>query len=60
MSTSGFRYVLAPFKTCTYDCVYCRLGRTTNKTLERKQYIVVEEVLAEPERKLAGNDTSGS
>jgi len=48
---------LVPFKTCTYDCVYCQLGRTTNKTLERKEYIAVEEVLAELERKLAGNDT---
>jgi wyosine [tRNA(Phe)-imidazoG37] synthetase (radical SAM superfamily) len=44
---------LVPFKTCTYDCVYCQLGRTTNKTLERKEYIVVEEVLAELEQKLS-------
>jgi len=59
MITSGFRCVygpvpsrrlgrslgidLVPFKTCTYDCVYCPLGRTTNKTLERKQYIAVVE-----------------
>jgi len=27
---------LVPFKTCTYDCIYCQLGRTTNKTMERK------------------------
>lgn len=26
------------YKTCTYDCIYCHLGRTTNKTLERKEY----------------------
>jgi wyosine [tRNA(Phe)-imidazoG37] synthetase (radical SAM superfamily) len=44
---------IVPFKTCTYDCVYCQLGRTTNKTLERKEYVTVEEVLAELERKLA-------
>ena len=24
---------LVPFKTCPYDCVYCQLGRTTNKTV---------------------------
>jgi wyosine [tRNA(Phe)-imidazoG37] synthetase (radical SAM superfamily) len=48
---------LVPFKTCTYDCVYCQLGRTTNRTLERKEYIVVEEVLAELERKLAEEDS---
>jgi wyosine [tRNA(Phe)-imidazoG37] synthetase (radical SAM superfamily) len=44
---------IVPFKTCSYDCVYCQLGRTTNKTLERKEYVAVEEVLAELERKLA-------
>lgn len=44
---------LVPFKTCTYDCVYCQLGRTTNKTIERKEYITLSEVTAELKRKLA-------
>lgn len=44
---------LVPFKTCTYDCIYCQLGRTTNKTLDRKSYRPVETILAELERKLA-------
>lgn len=44
---------LVPFKTCTYDCVYCQLGRTTNKTVERKEYISVKDVLDELEEKLA-------
>jgi len=26
---------LVPFKTCSYDYIYCHLGRTTNKTVER-------------------------
>lgn len=43
---------LVPFKTCTYDCVYCQLGRTTNKTLERREYINGKDVLNELERKL--------
>ena len=47
---------LVPFKTCTYDCVYCQLGRTTNKTLERKEYVSSEAILAELERKLAERD----
>ncbi|MDD8026097.1 MAG: radical SAM protein [Acidobacteriota bacterium] len=42
-----------PFKTCTYDCLYCQLGRTTNKTLERKEYVATEEILAELKRSLA-------
>ncbi|MDQ7838895.1 MAG: radical SAM protein [Thermodesulfobacteriota bacterium] len=47
---------LVPFKTCTYDCVYCQLGRTTNKTLERKEYVPVKDVLAELGQKLAVGD----
>jgi wyosine [tRNA(Phe)-imidazoG37] synthetase (radical SAM superfamily) len=44
---------LVPFKTCTYDCVYCQLGRTTDKTMERKEYVPVDRVLAELRQKLA-------
>ncbi len=43
---------LVPFKICTYDCIYCQLGRTTQKTVERKEYVRVEEILKELERKL--------
>jgi wyosine [tRNA(Phe)-imidazoG37] synthetase (radical SAM superfamily) len=45
---------LVPFKTCTYDCIYCQLGRTTCKTLERKAYVAVEEALAELDASLRG------
>ena len=38
---------VVPFKVCTLDCVYCQLGNTTNKTIERKDYIPIEQVLAE-------------
>jgi len=38
---------MVPFKTCSLDCVYCQLGRTTNKTVERKEYIVADQVLRE-------------
>lgn len=38
---------LIPFKTCSLDCVYCECGRTTVKTIERKDYFPVEEVLGE-------------
>lgn len=38
---------LVPFKTCTYDCVYCQLGRTTNLTLERAEYVPAGEVVDE-------------
>lgn len=38
---------IVPFKDCTLDCVYCQLGRTINKTIERKDYGPVEPILAE-------------
>jgi wyosine [tRNA(Phe)-imidazoG37] synthetase (radical SAM superfamily) len=41
---------LVPSKTCTLDCVYCQVGRTTMHTVERAEYVpadaVVDEVLA--------------
>jgi len=43
---------LVPFKTCSYDCIYCQLGRTTNKTIEKKEYAPLLDVLAEVYRKI--------
>ncbi len=44
---------LVPYKTCTYDCVYCQLGRTTNRTVRRREYVPVPAILAEIEEKLS-------
>lgn len=44
---------LVPFKTCTYDCIYCQLGRTTNKTMKRRLYVPIEDILSELKIKLA-------
>ncbi|MDF7801177.1 radical SAM protein [Pontiellaceae bacterium B1224] len=38
---------LTPYKTCSFDCVFCQLGRTTVKTTKRKEYIPVHEVIEE-------------
>ena len=38
---------LVPHKVCTYDCPYCQVGATTDKTLERREYVPVAAVLAE-------------
>lgn len=35
---------LIPHKTCSLDCVFCQLGRTTEKTLKIKEYVPVSEV----------------
>jgi wyosine [tRNA(Phe)-imidazoG37] synthetase (radical SAM superfamily) len=44
---------LIPSKTCTYDCLYCQVGLTTQKTIERKCWIPVEEIIAELKDKLS-------
>ncbi len=44
---------LVPFKTCTYDCIYCQLGRTTCKTVETNEWVPLEEVLDQLQEKLA-------
>ena len=44
---------LVPYKTCSYDCVYCQLGRTTRKTLRRREYVAPERIFADLERRLA-------
>jgi wyosine [tRNA(Phe)-imidazoG37] synthetase (radical SAM superfamily) len=38
---------LVPHKICTYDCIYCQIGKTTEKTLVRKEYIPVKEIMEE-------------
>jgi len=41
-----------PFKTCSYDCIYCQLGRTTAKIIERREYFSVDAVVNEVKEKL--------
>jgi len=38
---------LVPRKTCTYDCIYCQLGRTTNKTIKRDTYMPIHPIIRE-------------
>jgi wyosine [tRNA(Phe)-imidazoG37] synthetase (radical SAM superfamily) len=38
---------LVPHKICTYDCIYCQIGKTTKWTLARREYVPVKEVLKE-------------
>jgi wyosine [tRNA(Phe)-imidazoG37] synthetase (radical SAM superfamily) len=40
---------LVPYKTCTFDCIYCDLGRTTCKTTSRQSYVPPEEIKRELE-----------
>ncbi|MDV2482217.1 radical SAM protein [Methanoculleus sp. Wushi-C6] len=38
---------LVPHKTCTFNCVYCECGQTTDLTCERREYVPTDRVLAE-------------
>jgi wyosine [tRNA(Phe)-imidazoG37] synthetase (radical SAM superfamily) len=38
---------IIPFKTCSFDCIYCECGKTINPTNERKEYLPTSEIIAE-------------
>ncbi len=38
---------LVPFKTCTYDCIYCQLGRTTDHRCRPEPFFGVDEIMFE-------------
>ena len=48
---------LVPFKVCSLDCIYCQLGKTTHKTVARKEYVSCDKILRELEKVLTGSKT---
>jgi wyosine [tRNA(Phe)-imidazoG37] synthetase (radical SAM superfamily) len=38
---------IIPHKNCSFDCIYCQLGKTINKTVVREEYAPVEPILDE-------------
>ena len=38
---------LVPYKVCSFDCIYCQLGHTTELTTARKEYSPIDEVIVE-------------
>ena len=50
----GFSLGIDPIapKTCTMDCVYCELGRTTDRTVSRACFVDLDEILRELETRL--------
>jgi len=48
---------LVPFKTCAYNCIYCQLGRTTDLTITRREYVPVDEILIQLREKLRTGPT---
>jgi len=45
---------LIPPKTCTFDCLYCEVGRTTDRTVRPRPFVPVSEVIAQVEKRLSG------
>ena len=43
---------LVPLKFCSYDCIYCQIGRTTNKTSSRQSWASIEEIVEQIRGKL--------
>lgn len=46
---------LVPHKVCTLNCIYCECGRTTNLTIERKEYVPFNDVIKELQHFLRNN-----
>ncbi|HSG28293.1 MAG TPA: radical SAM protein, partial [Candidatus Krumholzibacterium sp.] len=43
-----------PYKTCSFDCVYCECGRTTDLTVERAEFYPPGLILDELRQRLSG------
>ncbi len=43
---------LVPYKTCPFDCIYCQLGKTTDKTIARREYFPKEDILRDVRKAL--------
>ena len=41
-------------KTCSFDCVFCEVGRTSDLTVDRKEYVASAEILSELQAWLQG------
>lgn len=43
---------LVPYKVCSYDCVYCQIGRTPETTLERRPYVTADIIASQLKQRL--------
>ncbi|MEW6076556.1 MAG: radical SAM protein [Thermodesulfobacteriota bacterium] len=49
---------LLPAKICSYDCIYCQLGRTAAATIRRRPFRNAADVLTQVKKVLAGGVTA--
>ncbi len=38
---------LTPYKICSFNCVYCQLGKSIQTTSERREYLPIQEIINE-------------
>lgn len=43
---------LVSLKTCSYNCIYCQLGRTAHTTILRKEYVPASSIIGEIRQRL--------
>jgi len=43
---------LTPCKSCSFDCIYCQLGKTTHKTIRRFEFVDLKRLEYQLNRKL--------
>ena len=43
---------LVPAKTCSYDCLYCQVGRTTGKIVTPETFVPVQDIVEELKERL--------
>jgi len=46
---------LTPYKICSFNCVYCQLGKVATLTRERKEYVPIKDALEELKAWLENN-----
>jgi wyosine [tRNA(Phe)-imidazoG37] synthetase (radical SAM superfamily) len=46
---------ILPYKTCSFDCVYCQLGRTPQKSEQRRRFFPSREIVAQIREALSRN-----
>jgi len=46
----GIDLLSTPGKTCSFDCLYCQLGRTTHPLVERREFVPLARLASELER----------
>ncbi|MEW5900169.1 MAG: radical SAM protein [Acidobacteriota bacterium] len=44
---------ILPAKTCSFDCIYCQLGKTSQKSVRRRHFFLRRQILTEVKEALA-------